>query len=301
MKHIARAVHPIEQKMKATVSATALLAMAACALCAEPAQRALDLFNTANYQGTIALLRNDAHDPRSLELLGRSYLAEADTRKATETLERAVALRPNDSMLNTWLARAYGHRAQTSFAMTALHYANRTRETFERAVALDPSNKEALGDLFEFYVEAPGMVGGGVEKAEALLPQIARYDPIGSEVSKASLAEHQKQYGEAESHLRRAIEMAPGKPRLYINLAKFLGRRGRYDESDQAFREARRLAPNSHRVDFEHAETWIHTHRNRDEARQMLRRYLAANDLTPDDPPRAEAERLLRKAEGGWS
>jgi tetratricopeptide (TPR) repeat protein len=284
--------------MKGRLFVAALLVLAPTVY-AEPAERALELFNTANYQGAIALLKDDARDPRSLEILGRCYLAEADTRKATETLERAVAIRPNDSMLQTWLARAYGHRAENSFAMTAMHYANRTRETFERALQLDPANKEALADLFEFYLQAPSIVGGGVDKAEALLPQIARYDPTCFELSKALLAEHMKQYGEAEAHLRRAIGMEPGKPGLFVRLAKFLARRGRYDESDEQFREARKLAPNSPRIDFEHAETYIRTRRNQNEAREMLKRYLAARDLTPDDPSRTEAERLLRKAEGG--
>jgi Flp pilus assembly protein TadD len=288
-------------KGKLFVAVLAVLAPSAvfAGLSVEPAERALKLFNTADYQGTIGLLKDSARDPGNLEILGRAYLAEGDHRKATETLERAVALRPDDSMLHTWLARAYGHRAETSFAMTAVHYAKRTHEEFERALELDPSNKDALGDLFEFYLQAPGMVGGGVEKAEALLPQIARYDPVGFELNKASLAEHQKQYGEAEAHLRRAIQMAPDKPGLHVDLGKFLARRARYDESEQAFREARRLAPNSHRIDFEHADTYIRTHRNRNEARAMLRRYLAADNLTPEDPPRAEAERLLRKADGG--
>jgi len=298
MKHISCRAHPTRVGMKGRLFAAVLVAFAPSAILAEPAERALELFNTANYQGAIALL-GEARDPHSLEILGRCYLAEADHRKATEILERAVAGRPDDSMLHTWLARAYGHRAENSFAMTAIHYANRTRESFERALELDPSNKDALGDLFEFYLQAPSIVGGGVEKAEALLPQIARYDPVGFELSKARLSEHAKRYGEAEAHLRRAIEMGPGKPGLYINLAKFLARRGRYDESEQAFREARKVAPNAARIDFELADTYIRTHRNRNEARDLLKHYLAADNLTPDDPSRAEAERLLRKAEGG--
>ena len=35
-----------------------------------------------------------------------------------------------------------------------------------------PANTEALGDLFDFYVEAPPVVGGGMEKARSLLPRM---------------------------------------------------------------------------------------------------------------------------------
>ena len=68
-----------------------------------------------------------------------------------------------------WLGRAYGRRAETSNPFTAPGYASKARQMFEKSVALDPSNKEATGDLLDFYLEAPGFMGGGYEKAEALV------------------------------------------------------------------------------------------------------------------------------------
>lgn len=268
---------------------------------AHPIDRAQQLFNATDYQAVVSLL-HDAKDARGLELEGRSYLALLEHKKATETLEKAVALDPDNSMLHTWLARACGHRAETSFAMTAIHYANRTREEFERAVELDPSNKHALGDLLDFYVEAPGMVGGGIAKAEALLPRIEKVDPVGAELGKARIAEHEKQLEKAEGHLHRAIELVSGqkesRAKLHSDLAKFLAHHGRYDESEKAFEAARKDAPNSRRIDFDRAETYLHTRHNKAEARELLKKYIAADNLTPDDPSRAEAAHLLKKAEG---
>ena len=271
------------------------------ALTAGPQDRALELFRATDYPGAIAILR-DAKDARGLELLGRSYLAEGDYRRATETLERAVALEPSNSMMYTWLARAYGHRAETSFALNAAHNANRTRECFERAIELDPSNRSALGDLFDFYLQAPAVVGGGVDKAKALLPQIARYDPVGHELDEASLAEHAKQFDKAEQHLHRAIEIGPRdadpQSKLQVSLAKFLARRARFEESEQVFRRAAEINPLCPRLDFDRAETYIQTRRNPAEARDLLRKYLAARNLTPEDPARHDALRLLKKVEG---
>jgi hypothetical protein len=47
---------------------------------------------------------------------------------------------------------------------------------------------------------------------------------------------------------------------------------------------------------FERASAYVRAKKNLDIAKQLLERYLQSS-LTPDDPPRAEAERLLRKAE----
>jgi len=51
-------------------------------------------------------------------------------------------------------------------------------------------------------------------------------------------------------------------------------------------------------VIYARADTYIEQGRNLAAARKLLKRYLEAQ-LTPDDPPRAEAEKLLKKASGG--
>ena len=221
-----------------------------------------------------------------------------DFKKATESLEKAAAINPADSMLQTWLGRAWGRRAETAFPLAAIGYATKTREAFEHAVQLDPVNAEALGDLFDFYMEAPGMIGGGMEKAENLLPRYARYDPLGYYVAKARIDEKRQQYGSAEASLRRAVQTAPPRISIVLTLAQFLARHGRTEESDNVFRQAAEVAPESPRIFYAKAESYIRTGRNMEQARELLQKYLAAKNLTPEDPPRWEAQKLLRKAEG---
>jgi hypothetical protein len=48
---------------------------------------------------------------------------------------------------------------------------------------------------------------------------------------------------------------------------------------------------------FGRAQAYVESKRNLPEARQLLSRYLRT-PLTPDDPPRAEAEKLLREIGG---
>ena len=47
-------------------------------------------------------------------------------------------------------------------------HASKAHRYFEKAVELDPKNLEAMNDLFEYYLEAPGFLGGGFDKAQAL-------------------------------------------------------------------------------------------------------------------------------------
>ena len=280
-----------------------LLSALACAN--DATDRARELYRKADYTDAIAALKQDAlkqgePDAQTVELLGQCYYQSGDFKKAVDTLEKAVALAPSDSMIQDWLGRAWGERAETSFPLAAPGHARKAREAFEKAVRLDPANAVALNDLFDYYIQAPGIMGGGIEKARELIPSLARLDPVGGHLAQAKLDEEKKQFAAAETELRAAIRMAPDKAGPVLELAQFLSRRGRHDESDQAFQQAASVAPDSPRILFARAESLVKSKRNVAEARDLLKQYLAARGLTPDDPPRWEALRLMKKAaEGG--
>ena len=94
--------------------------------------------------------------------------------------------------------------------------------------------------------------------------------------------------------MRRAMELAPSEAGRIIDLAQYLAKRGRVEESDLLFDQARKMAPGLPRVTFAIARADIENHRNMEQARSLLQEYLHAS-LTPDDPPRHEADKLLRR------
>lgn len=261
-------------------------------------EHALDLYNHTDYSAAIASLNQQPQNARTLELLGRSYLMSGDYKKATDTLEKSVTLDPDNSMTLTWLGRAYGRRAETSFAVSAIGHATKAREALEKAVQLDPHNGEALDDLFDFYIQAPGFMGGGFDKARGLIPLIGQIDPAQAHYAKARLAEQKKDYDSAEAHFRRAMQLAPGQVSRILELSKFLAKRGHIEESDKLYEQALRLAPHSPRLLFARADMWIQSNRNIDQARDLLRKYLASSNLTPDDPSKSDALKLLKRTEG---
>ena len=261
-------------------------------------QRASDLYGHTQYQQATAVLEKVAKpDADMLLLLGRAYFGAGDYSRATEVLEKAVEKAPESpqsSAAYAWLGRAWGRRAETSALWNQPRYAARSREAFEKSLQLDPNNRDALDDLSEFYLQAPGWLGGGIDKAEALAKRIASLDPAWGQIAYARIKEEQKDFVAAESHLRQAIQMAPRQVGKLLNLATFLAKRGRSNESDAEFAEAAKLAPNDPQVLFARAHVLVEQKRNPDEARQLLTQYLAAN-LTPDYPPRSEAQKLLQK------
>jgi len=270
-------------------------------LAASPADldQARKLYQFTDFQASLKILQGmQPKDGPVYELMGRNHYMQGEYKKAAESFEKAVAAEPENSDYQLWLGRAFGRRAETASPFTAAPNANKARQHFEKAVQLNPRNLEALSDLFEYYLEAPGFMGGGLDKAVGVANQMASIDPVEGHWAQARLAERRKEFDTAEDHLQLAARMAPQQAGRLIDLAKFLAKQGRYQESDQSFRKAEKIAPNSPKLIYARADTYIQQGRNLETARKLLKRYLQAQ-LTPDDPPRAAAEKLLKKASGG--
>ena len=257
-------------------------------------ERAAELYQRTAYPESLRLLEASTEKtPPTYELMGKCFYRLEEFSKATDVLEKAVAADPRNASYWDWLGKAYGRRAETSSFITAPRYAVKAREHFERALMLDPQNQEALSDLFDYYLEAPGFLGGGMDKAANLSERIRDRDPAKYHAMKARLAEKRKEFQQAEQFWRQAVQLAPAQAGRLVDLAKFLARQRRFSESDEMFERAAKIAPDNAELKFERAKTYVESKRNVDLARRLLEEYLKST-LTPDDPPRTEAESLLK-------
>ena len=260
--------------------------------------RAEELYHSTNYRASLSLLQEPAlASAQAYGLMGRDYFMLGDYKKAADAFERAFAAEPSNSEYAHWLGRTLGRRAETSSPLLAPMHAAKARAYFEKAVALDPNNEEALNDLFDYYLEAPGFLGGGYNKAEEIAKRIAVRNVAEGHFAQAQLADRRKQFDTAEEQLRRAMELAPRQVGRVLDLARYLAKHGRIPESEATFDKAEQIAPDSPKVHFARARTYIEQKRNLERAKALLDQYLHSN-LTPDDPPREQAEKLLREASG---
>ncbi|HYZ87492.1 MAG TPA: tetratricopeptide repeat protein, partial [Bryobacteraceae bacterium] len=201
--------------------------------------------------------------------IGRSYFMLGDYKRAAEAFETAVGLDPGNSDLHHWLGKSFGRRAETANPLSAPGLASKARQQFEKAVELDPRNISAAGDLMEYYMEAPGFLGGGLNKAEALAEKIKAVDPAEYHFAIAQLAEQRKDSRRAEENFRRAVELAPQQVARILDLGRFLAKQGRFQESEQVFEQAEKVDPNEPRILFERANAYIRAKKNLDTAKTL--------------------------------
>lgn len=279
---------------KCGMSAAVLLVLTSALSFGQTLQKPEELYQRTDFEGSLALLDKHSNDAATNFLIGQDYFSLGEFKKAADSLEKAAGEDPRNSEYEDWLGRAYGRRAETSNPLLAPGYASKARQAFERAVELDPKNSDALADLFDYYLEAPGFLGGGYDKAMVVADKIAAVDPSEGYFAKARLAQKQKDLQQAELHLRQAVAAAPRKVGKLLELAKLLSREGRTQESDAMFKQADEISPNTPSVWFTWADTLIKEKRNLPEAKTLLQKYIQAQ-ITPDDPPKSRASKLLQQ------
>src|SRR5690606_26237095 len=85
----------------------------------------------------------------------RDALRRNDLDAAIEASESATG-GSADARVWLWAGRAYGRQAIEASLFTQPKWAGRTRDAWEKAVALDPELLDARFDLIQYYLQAPG-------------------------------------------------------------------------------------------------------------------------------------------------
>jgi tetratricopeptide (TPR) repeat protein len=248
---------------------------------ADPAATRLLSSGRMNEVVTALSAREDAE---SLNLLSRAYFAMEHWDEAVKAGERAVTLEPESATYHLWLGREYGRKAGASNPFTAASMARKARNEFERAVQLDPASMPARLDLAQYYTEAPGFMGGGVDKARDQAAQVVRYDPGTAHLILARVASKEKNNAEAENQFRAAIQDARNQADMWLQLAAFYREQGRLDDMQKAVTTAlsqpNRLAESY----FDAGNQLYLSRRDLAGAAQYLQKYLTSGELVESAP-----------------
>jgi tetratricopeptide (TPR) repeat protein len=215
-------------------------------------------------------------DAGSYNLLCRAYFMLEEWDRGIPACERARNLDPQNSLYHLWLGRIYGEKADRAGLFSAAGLAKKVRTSFERAVALDPRSWEARTDLAEFYLEAPGIVGGGKDKAREQIDAIAPLNPGMADWVAARIAEKNKDAAAAEHEYRAAITATHSGARAWLDLAIFLRHANRLDEMDQAVQKLESAPVDRAESIMDGASVLLHAGRDYPLAVRLLHRYLAA-------------------------
>jgi tetratricopeptide (TPR) repeat protein len=225
-------------------------------------------------------------------LVCRAYFELESWDAGIPACEKAVSLDPENGLYHLWLGRVYGEKADRSSFLSAASLAGKVRTEFERAVEFSPRNVEARTDLAEFYLEAPGFVGGGKDKARAEADQIVPLNPAMAHWVKGRIAERNKENTAAEQEYRAAIAASQSGARAWLNLAGFYRHMNRLDEMEQALHTMESSPPDHSAAFVDGASLLFRTGRDPALAVRLLHRYIDSSS-TVEEAPVFKAHYLL--------
>jgi len=277
-----------------TVPANAqdLLAQSRAALQAGEADHALELLHS--------LPSSDAGQAEAHNLECRVRYTLEEWNEAVDQCEQAVRLDGQNSDYHLWLGQALGEKADRASFIKAYSIAKRVPVEFEEAVRLNPRNAEALFDLGEFYRQAPGVVGGGVDKAEGVAAKLDKVDPSRAHELRGNMAESRKDYDAAEREFKQAVATGAHPATEWTNLAAFYSRRQRWTEMESALHSALVAARGDKHAAvalYDGAGVLIDSKRDPALAAKMLEDYLASPGKTEEAPAFVAQYRLANLKE----
>jgi tetratricopeptide (TPR) repeat protein len=192
------------------------------------------------------------------------------------------------------LGLAYAAKAQKSSLFTQLSWGRKCKGAFAKAVELDGSYLDARFDLFLFYVIAPGIGGGSLEKAGAEAEAIQKLDPSAGRAAAAMILEKEKDFAGAEREFRAGISLEPVEPRALRYFLFFLVRQQKVDEAFAVARSVIGRYPGRPQFLYLFGRLAASTGKNPDEGLTALDSFLQTGASTGDATP---ADAYFRKGQ----
>jgi tetratricopeptide (TPR) repeat protein len=263
-----------------------VLTGSACSMYADNVQA-----NTLLQQGRVdeastvlqAILQSQPNDAKARQLFCRVYYSQDMADGAVRECEAATASAPSESDHQVWLGRAYGLKASQANPLIAFGIAKKVRISFERGVQLNPVSVQALSDLGQFYVEAPAIVGGGLDKAATIAARIRPLSAARAHRLLGMIANKKKDTVTAEAEFQSAV--AAGRaPEAYVDLGSFYQQHGQGDKAYAALQAAIAAdrAKGPALVDVASVLTLLN--RSPELAERCLRDYLSSSAKSDDAP-----------------
>lgn len=112
---------------------------------------------------------------------------ETQLDEAVKLAEKCVAAHPKNAECHDALGSVLGIKALRGGLMASIGSVGAIRDAFKKAVELDPQNMQARFHLLQYYLQAPGIVGGGIDKAQTLAADTAKVNAEGGKMMLAMI------------------------------------------------------------------------------------------------------------------
>jgi tetratricopeptide (TPR) repeat protein len=260
-----------------------------------------EAYEASEYVKAAQLLQEAAaQNPRNAEihlLLAKTYYESQQHDAAIASAETAVALDPQSSVYHEWLGRVYGEKADHAAMFSAMSLAKKARKEFERAVELDERNFSARQALIEFDCSAPGIVGGGEDKARVHIAKLAEMDAAEGHYAAGNCRRQKKDFVAADAEFDQALKNHPKSADLIYDIGDYAVKHLQAERLAIVAAEGEKEAPRDPRGKYYRAVGLVLKEQQLEEAERLLREYLQRAPKRNNFPRPAQAHEWLGHAQ----
>jgi len=193
-------------------------------------EKAEKLYHTKKYDEAQIIfevfLKSKPSDIKTIEYLGEIAAHQKSWVKGAEYFRKLKELKPTEADYFYKYGGCLAMRAMEVSRLKALGMVGEMKESFEKAIILDPKHLPARWALIEIYLQLPGIFGGSESKAISYSNQLAQLSPVDGYLSRGRIDVYFKRYTAAEKNFIKAHEIGKSKTtfqklyNLYLNNLK---------------------------------------------------------------------------------
>lgn len=226
--------------------------------------------------------------------LGRISFDENKLDDAQDYFEEAVDANDKVAEYHDWLGNTYGTIAKDANMIKQGMLAPKMKSEWEKAIALNPSLIDARISLIQYYTQAPGFMGGSIEKAKETAKGIIPLNAAQGHLQLGNIYVKEKKIPEAEKEF---LEMVKADPAFISGLANFYLNQKQYDKAFMICEDAIKKNPESMVYVYQLGRASAISGQRLERGEECLRKYLVYTPK-PNEPSHGGATmRLAQIAE----
>lgn len=152
-----------------------------------------------------SFLKENPSHLKTMEYLGDIAGRNKSWDKALGYYKKLKQLNPSEANYYYKYGLALGMKTKESSKFKALGMIGEVKESFEKAIALNPKHIEARWALVYIYIQLPGIVGGSESKAIKYSNELLKLSVVDGYLSRGQIEEHFARYTSAETQYKKAI------------------------------------------------------------------------------------------------
>jgi Tfp pilus assembly protein PilF len=221
--------------------------------------------------------------------LGRIAYDEKELGEAETFFENAIEADGKRAEYHNWYGNTLAGIASDANLFKQGMLAPRMKSAWEKAVALNPGYIEPRQSLIQFYLQAPGMMGGSVEKAREMAHEIKKLKPAEGHRQLGNIYSREKNWEAAE---KEYLAMVAADASYQLVLANYYTSQKHYAKAFELFESALKKNPDDMMATYQIGKTSALSGERLARGEECLKKYLAYQPK-PNEPSHAGANMRL--------